>query len=496
MIPNRRFQVPRANRSVLAIPPSDEVGSLLERNRQIVSAHDVRVAGIALLEWRSLACQEAISLAQGYLRSLGDAVQESPSERLLLSGHQPELSHPGVWVKNFALNALAHQHGLTPLNLIVDNDTLKSTSLRVPVTDDDPTQVRREAIPFDRFAGEVPFEERTVVDPDLWRTLPERAATIFNEWAYEPLLTSFWKDVLISSRDDVLIGERFAVARRAAERRWGCHNLEVPLSLLCESEAFRLFTRHLLAELPRFHESYNRAVQEYRQAHGIRNRQQPVPELEQRGDEFEAPFWVWEPGGQRRQRLFLRPDGEVPGHVKLRSRALTTTLFARLALGDAFIHGIGGGKYDEVTDAIIADFFQMPPPGFLVLSATLHLPLPGFPASADDVARLAQRERDLTWNPQRYSDELTDLANQKNERLLEVPRDRLGRRRRFRELRALTEAMREQIADQRQAATAARQRAEAEVEANAILRSREYAAVLFPEAMLREFLVDCVQGNG
>ena len=48
----------------------------------------------------------------------------------------------------------------------------------------------------------------------------------------------------------------------------------------------------------------------------------------------------------------------------LRPRALTLTLFARLCLGDFFIHGIGGGKYDEVTDAIIRDYFGVEPPAY------------------------------------------------------------------------------------------------------------------------------------
>ena len=43
---------------------------------------------------------------------------------------------------------------------------------------------------------------------------------------------------------------------------------------------------------------------------------------------------------------------------KIRSRALTNTLYARLFLGDLFIHGIGGGKYDEVTDAIIRRYYR------------------------------------------------------------------------------------------------------------------------------------------
>jgi len=62
-------------------------------------------------------------------------------------------------------------------------------------------------------------------------------------------------------------------------------------------------------------------------------------------------------------------------------RALTLTLFARLILGDFFIHGIGGGKYDEVTDQIIRDYFGIDPPAFQVVSGTLHLPFPKFPHS-------------------------------------------------------------------------------------------------------------------
>ena len=56
--------------------------------------------------------------------------------------------------------------------------------------------------------------------------------------------------------------------------------------------------------------------------------------------------------------------------LKVRSRALTNTLYARLFLCDLFIHGIGGGKYDEVTDDMIRRYYGIEPPEYLVLSAT------------------------------------------------------------------------------------------------------------------------------
>ena len=82
---------------------------------------------------------------------------DAAGEHLILAGHQPELFHPGVWVKNFALSGLARRHGLTPINLVVDNDTVKSTALRLPapaaVESSHPHAV---AEPFDRWTGEIP----------------------------------------------------------------------------------------------------------------------------------------------------------------------------------------------------------------------------------------------------------------------------------------------------------------------------------------------------
>ena len=54
-------------------------------------------------------------------------------------------------------------------------------------------------------------------------------------------------------------------------------------------------------------------------------------------------------------RHWLPEHSGKPDSRALRPRALTLTLFARLCVADFFIHGIGGGKYDEVTDRIIRE---------------------------------------------------------------------------------------------------------------------------------------------
>ena len=60
--------------------------------------------------------------------------------------------------------------------------------------------------------------------------------------------------------------------------------------------------------------------------------------------------------------------------LRLSPRALTLTLFFRLLLVDQFVHGIGGGRYDQVTDRLIARYFEVEPPCFAVTTATVYFP--------------------------------------------------------------------------------------------------------------------------
>ena len=76
--------------------------------------------------------------------------------------------------------------------------------------------------------------------------------------------------------------------------------------------------------------------------------------------------------------------------LRLRPRALTLTAFLRVLVVDLFIHGVSGGRYDRVTDAVIADFFRIVPPQYAAASATLHLPL-GDAAEPEATRRFLQR---------------------------------------------------------------------------------------------------------
>ena len=85
-----------------------------------------------------------------------------------------------------------------------------------------------------------------------------------------------------------------------------------------------------------------------------------------------------------------------------RPRALALTIWARLLLADLFVHGIGGAKYDRISDAIIADYYGLTPPAMACVSATLQLDLPHRRVTAESIRRMKHEARDLKWNPQRH----------------------------------------------------------------------------------------------
>jgi hypothetical protein len=130
----------------------------------------------------------------------------------------------------------------------------------------------------------------------------------------------------------------------------------------------------------------------------------PMPNLKATESVAEVPFWLDHLGNGTRTRaqvqrsaeawvlkadgseFILRPDapGETAAQelerwlrsnqLRLSPRALTLTTFLRLLVVDQFVHGIGGGRYDQVTDRLLASHFGIDPPRFAIATGTLFFP--------------------------------------------------------------------------------------------------------------------------
>ncbi|MDZ4178958.1 MAG: hypothetical protein U1E29_06970, partial [Coriobacteriia bacterium] len=80
---------------------------------------------------------ELLAAAEAFSERIGVAVS-APADPgasgglLTVTGHQPTLFHPGVWVKNFLIDHFARETGATALNLVVDSDSFTEVSLSSP----------------------------------------------------------------------------------------------------------------------------------------------------------------------------------------------------------------------------------------------------------------------------------------------------------------------------------------------------------------------------
>jgi len=254
-----------------------------------------------------------------------------------------------------------------------------------------------------------------------------------------------------------------------------------------------------------------------------------VPDLACDDQWLEAPYWIWSRDNPIRRPLFVRSRGDelvladrrgveitlplsadadasravdvlagLSGRgIKLRTRALITTMFARLVLGDLFLHGIGGAKYDQVTDLVIRRFFGVEPPGYLTVTATLQLPIQRPAAPAGAWRELNGRLRELEFHPERFVEAPSNGARRdaafsgliaEKRHWVAAPVTREIARRRCRAIRQANQAMQPWLASLRNQWLAEREQLAARLDGENILGSREYAFCLYPEASLRELL--------
>ena len=301
-----QVKAPRDDGAVVAVPPLAEAARLASSNAASLDNSSLTVLGRGSREVMSAARSSMRDAAVAYLKNVDGVATYWKVAHFVMAGHQPELFHPGVWVKNYALTRIARTIGAVSFNLVVDNDGVKSTVVHFPALHDQ--RPYRAMEPFDDPARGEPYEERNVHDEELFVSLPQRVRVT---WPFRPLLHEFWDEARKAASRTRLLGDRLAAARRAIERRWGCHNLEVPVSAVCQTEPFAWFACDVLTNLPRFHAAYNDAARDYRRRYGLRSISHPVPDLATEGDWLEAPFWAWRAGQGTRGRLMARLTPET-----------------------------------------------------------------------------------------------------------------------------------------------------------------------------------------
>lgn len=524
-------------------PPANSIETLVDNNRLLRSAFDTRIGDLRLWELVAATRREVLTVAAEYTQSYRDAdrpddIADWIARPIIMGGHQPELFHPGVWLKNAAIDAYARAVSGTAINLVVDTDRCVRTSVGVPVGT--PREAHLESVPFDAPADEMAWEERPIVDRDVFASFGERASRLLAPLEPNPILRRWWPLAVERAGECHRLGIALAQARHALEARFGWETLELPVSELVRLPTVMVFMGWLLAHGRALHEAYNAAIADYRRVHKVRGRGRPVADLAVRIDSpaegpwFELPWWIWSRDDRRRRRVFanthtpgtlalsdmetlrvelpISPDtspskwvdalSRMEEHsLRLRPRALVTTMVARLLVADVFVHGIGGAAYDQLTDDIVRRLTGCDPPRHAVVSGTLRLPVEGlFPemATSDPAAELAEvhrQLRDLEFHPERHllpraalPEEARELIGQKQRWIETHPTATLARRR-CREIRAANERLQFYAQDIRRDLLARVGPLAAGLRARKVLKSREHPWCFFPEKTLKTFLL-------
>jgi len=534
----------------LLVPPleadpargTSSIEALVDNNRLLRAAFDTRIGDLKLWELVAATRRELLTVATEYTGSYRDVrrpadVADWIARPIVMGGHQPELFHPGVWIKNAALDAYARRLDGTAVNLVVDTDRCARTSVGVPVGT--PRDAHLEEVAFDGMAPEMPWEERGVIDQECFASFGRRADAVLRPLEPDAVLRRWWPLVVERAAESHRLGLAIAQARHAYEARLGLESLELPVSELVRLPTVMVFMGWLLAHAARLHEAYNAALADHRRRFAVRGRARPMPDLAVRHDSgpgpwLEVPWWIWTRDDPRRRRVFantatpgtlvlsdmetlrvelpISPDtspsrwvdalSRMEEHsLRLRPRALVTTLVARLLVADVFVHGIGGAAYDGITDDIVRRLTGCDPPRHAVVSGTLRLPLGAtFPdlessAPAAELAAVHAALRDLEFHPERHlvaddaeNETVADLVRHKWRWIETHPTPSLARRR-CREIRGTNARLADHVAALRARLHDRIAPLTTAIRAREVLRSREYPWCFFTENALQSFLL-------
>lgn len=451
------WSTPDGPRGALCRPPLSDWQTFIEANRTTAAGWRFHIEGVSAGQLRERARRAVLALA---LDSDGQPALRQPDADapLIVTGHQPQFYHPGIWAKAFAATKAAEQLGGYGLNLAVDHDA-GELAAEVPWRDGDGLHVAKQYLVSPRPGR--PLE--TLPAPTAAQIeqfaadVESRLASLGDEGDVEDLLRR-WRRFADGLREvvregpgekgsELSAGELGRRSRALYEKRAGVQLIpDVPVSSISVTPEFLLFFVHWVVNAHALLVAYNDALAEFRARHNVRSAGNPFPDLLIRPDgAVELPFWGLTGSGVRR-KLYARREGDqivlenlegrfatVPSAggmaavealqragVDVRPRAVPLTAFHRLFVADLFIHGTGGARYDEVTDGLIRRYFHAEPPKLAVVSATIHLPLGDLPVQPSALQALRDKLRDLVWNPQRYAWEAFGADDETDAQLAEL----------------------------------------------------------------------------
>ncbi|MBS1259072.1 MAG: hypothetical protein MAG551_02138 [Candidatus Scalindua arabica] len=540
------FTIPKNNREIFIKPTYEDIPGLIGLNKERFKTYGFEINGTPFSEYREQVRFETLKKAGEYtgrIKSLCSKLNIAGTENLLSiddtyksgkdiieTGHSPILAHPGVLIKYGLVNSIAKKVNGMGLNMVVDNDACHDDNLSIPDINGLDSSVKMvEFLPSLYNLHNLAFEEIRYTDSTQLTVFKESVLKVLHNPDMRKSFEDFINIVIKLSGEILGFTDLFTCARHAFLLRFGIGNLEIPVSHISESEPFLNFFLHITANARSFVDIYNAKLGEYRRLKKISSRANPLPDLMEKGYVVELPFWIWGEGESRKslyasvadkRRISVICEDKIVGHfdlgedgsssgnssenlrrlrdliskgIKIRPKAIVNTMYSRMFFSDLFIHGIGGAKYDLITDEIIRDFFGVEPPAYAAVSATLHLPYKPFDASCEDVNKLKHVIKDMGYNPDKYASVevmedagMKSMVSEKRELIAGEMHNSEEKHHAFERLKELNAMMKEKINPLIREKENELKDLEKKIRYNSIVTNREYPFCIYPESMLGE----------
>ena len=387
----KNSSVPDQTDCIFTSPDFKSWPSLLRNNRDSLFAVDNRET-----------CRsELVDIAAEYTRRTGFPVSHLKSEEnIIVTGHQPNWHHCGIFAKNIITDRFARHVSGTAVQLVLDHD-ICGTSMSLPESDNNGL-LRFKTVPLEKKHQEIPLEFRPVPCKELLRKFINSVSKISKG--------SFCSDIWC--RDSCSVLKTAQSCRSAADiitqlqaqlnHAFGLEIIYLPVSLMSQSDGFTGFVYSIIRDAVNFAGIYNRAIKNKQETDNLKpNQTIRLLKTDYLNNIIELPFWLVSKTGKRAS-LYVSLNGSSPrigtvdnilatidssadkkqqlldilseNKCMIRPKAVTLTLFTRLYPADLFVHGTGAENYEYITDHLIRDYYRIPRLSFGIATATMTLP--------------------------------------------------------------------------------------------------------------------------
>lgn len=398
---------------------------------------------------------------------------------IVMSGHQAELWHPGILAKWFAMHAVVRQlraRGLVAHAawVVVDQDANQPWNINYPTREND--ALRTSTWKLRVGTSEV----RPLAETPTSQLPPLHAEpTDFTRSPSGPQLTELSR-LLTEHAKAPSLAAQLTNVHAAILREWTEPATIINATQLAGTTLMSNLVKWMGADASACVLAYNAAAVTEPEAN-VR----PLLVNENTG-RIELPLWRL-PAAKPRTHVYASELATIP-QQELAPRALLMTALLRIAACDLFIHGLGGEKYEQVTDRWLASWLPVERPApVAVASATRFIPglagdsLPPTPEAIDHAVWLAEHARNdpaAAGDPAGAARKQALLKELREARDYRVKKDAFNRMRL--ELQASATANAARLAELKQAADALRARA-AE---SAVVFNRAWPFAIYPKDVI------------